>query len=109
MGAVCPASGECCTMIFDEVDTDVFQYYLDFLAEEIAPLDSKGQLLIVDNASWHKAQRLNWHHFEVRYLPELQPRSQSSRRALVAPQSRLLLATSLRRAPSNLPSVFHTL
>ncbi|MGA7395250.1 MAG: hypothetical protein WBW78_21575, partial [Terrimicrobiaceae bacterium] len=64
IGAVCPASGECCTMIFDGVDTDVFQYYLDFLAEEIAPLDSKRRLLIVDNASWHKAQRLNWHPFE---------------------------------------------
>ena len=56
-------------MIFDGVDTDVFQYHLDFLAEEIAPLDSKRRLLIVDNASWHKAQRLNWHHFEVHYLP----------------------------------------
>ena len=75
LGAVCPASGECCTMIFDGVDTDVFQYYLDFLAEEIAPLDSKGRLLIVDNASWHKAQRLNWHHFEVHYLPGYSPDS----------------------------------
>ena len=26
IGAVCPATGECCTMIFDGVDTDVFQY-----------------------------------------------------------------------------------
>ena len=73
IGAVCPASGECCTMIFDGVDTDVFQYYLDFLAEEIPPLDSKRRLLIVDNASWHKAQRLNWHHFEVHYLPGYSP------------------------------------
>ena len=60
-------------MIFDGVDTDVFQYYLDFLAEEIPPLDSKRRLLIVDNASWHKAQRLNWHHFEVHYLPGYSP------------------------------------
>jgi hypothetical protein len=52
-------------MIFDKVDTDVFQYYLDYLAQEIPPLDSKRRLLIVDNASWHKAQRLNWHHFEM--------------------------------------------
>ena len=60
-------------MIFDGVDTDVFQYYLDFLAEEIPPLDSRRRLLIVDNASWHKAQRLNWHHFEVHYLPGYSP------------------------------------
>ena len=43
-------------MIFDEVDTDVFQYYLDYLAQEIPALESKRRLLIVDNASWHKAQ-----------------------------------------------------
>ena len=73
IGAVCPASGECCTMIFDGVDSDVFQFYLDFLAEEIPPLASKRRLLIVDNASWHKAQRLNWHHFEVYYLPGYSP------------------------------------
>ena len=29
--------------------------------------------LIVDNASWHKSQRLNWHHFEVHYLPGYSP------------------------------------
>ena len=55
IGAVCPATGECYTMIFDGVDTDVFQYYLDYLAKEIPALDSKRRLLIVDNASWHKA------------------------------------------------------
>ena len=36
-------------------------------------LASKRRLLIVDNASWHKAQRLNWHHFEVYYLPGYSP------------------------------------
>jgi hypothetical protein len=73
IGAVCPATGECCTMIFDGVDTDVFQYYLNYLAQEIPAVDSKRRLLIVDNASWHKAQRLNWHHFEVHYLPGYSP------------------------------------
>ena len=73
LGAVCPATGECSAMIFDGVDTDVFQYYLDHLATEIPPQDSKRRLLIVDNASWHKAQRLHWHHFEVHYLPGYSP------------------------------------
>jgi DDE superfamily endonuclease len=27
----------------------------------------------VDNASWHKAKRLNWHHFEVHFLPGYSP------------------------------------
>jgi putative transposase len=56
-------------MIFDGGDTDVFQYYLDFLAEQIPEESTKRQLLIVDNASWHKAKSLNWHHFEVHFLP----------------------------------------
>ena len=25
------------------------------------------------NASWHKSQRLNWHHCEVHYLPGYRP------------------------------------
>ena len=95
-------------MIFDGVDTDVFQYYLDFLAEEIPPLDSKRRLLIVDNASWHKAQRLNWHHFEVHYLPGYSPDLNPIERLWLRLKS-TSLATSLLRAPSNLPSVFVTL
>ena len=92
---------------FDGVDTDVFQY-LYFLAEEIPPLDSTRRLLIVDNASWHKAQRLNWHHFEVHYLPGYSPD--------LAPIERLWLRLKvdffsdfIAKSPSNLPSVFVTL
>jgi hypothetical protein len=73
IGAVCPATGECCTMIFDGVDTDVFQFYLDHLAQEVPAVDSKRRLLIVDNASWHKTKRLNWHHFELHFLPGYSP------------------------------------
>ena len=94
-------------MIFDGVDTDVFQYYLDFLAEEIPPVDSKRRLLIVDNASWHKAQKLNWHHFEVTTCQATAPISIQSNGSGCASKS-TSLATSLLRAPSNLPSVFVT-
>ena len=73
IGAICPSTGECSAMIFDGVDTDVFQFYLDHLAKEIPPVENKRRVLIVDNASWHKAQRLNWHHFEVRFLPGYSP------------------------------------
>ena len=33
IGAVCPANGHCFTMIYSGVDTDVFQHYLDELAQ----------------------------------------------------------------------------
>ena len=90
-------------MIFDGVDTDIFQYYLDYLAQEIPPLDSKRRLLIVDNASWHKAQRLNWHHFEVHYLPGYSPISIPSKGFgyVSRPTSS---ATSSLKVPSNSPS-----
>ena len=41
--------------------------------KRLPAVDSKRRLLIVDNASWHKAQRLNWHHLEVHYLPGYSP------------------------------------
>jgi transposase len=73
VGTVCPATGQCFTMIFDAVDTDAFQLFLDHLAQAV-PLDpTKRRLLIVDNASWHKAVRLNWHHFEPHFLPAYSP------------------------------------
>jgi transposase len=73
IGAVCPQSGQSFAMIFDGVNTDVFQCYLDYLAETVPPDPEKRRILIVDNASWHKAQRLNWHHFECKYLPGYSP------------------------------------
>jgi hypothetical protein len=73
IGAVCPATGECCTVIFDGVDTDFFQFHLDHLAKEIPAVDSKRRLLIVDNASRHKTKRLNWQHFELYFLPGYSP------------------------------------
>lgn len=73
LGAVCPKSGQSFSMIFDGIDTDVFQCFLDYLAETIPPDPTKRRILIVDNASWHKAQRLNWHHFECKYLPGYSP------------------------------------
>jgi transposase len=73
VGAVCPATGQSFEMIFDGVDTDVFQCYLDHLAEAIPPDPQKRRILILDNASWHKALRLNWHHFECKFLPSYSP------------------------------------
>lgn len=73
IGAVCPQSGQLFSLVVDGVDTDVFQLFLDEMAKTIPKAQSKRQLLIVDNASWHKAARLNWHHFEPMYLPAYSP------------------------------------
>lgn len=73
IGVVCPARGELFSLIVDGVDTDVFQVFLDQLAEHVPKRGGVRQLLILDNASWHKAARLNWHHFEPWYLPGYSP------------------------------------
>jgi transposase len=73
IGSVCPVTGESFALLFSGVDTDVFQCYLDHLAEAVPPDPGKRRILILDNASWHKSARLNWHHFEVRFLPAYSP------------------------------------
>jgi transposase len=73
IGAVAPQSGGLFSLVVDGVDTDVFQFFLDDMAKAVPKKKGIRQLLIVDNASWHKATRLNWHHFEPKFLPSYSP------------------------------------
>jgi transposase len=73
IGMVAPQSGAFFSLIVDGVDTDVFQFFLDEMAKAVAKKEGKRQVIILDNASWHKAKGLNWHHFEVKFLPGYSP------------------------------------
>jgi len=73
IGAVAPQSGGLFSLIVSGVDTDVFQFFLDEMANAVPKGEGMRQLLVVDNASWHKATRLNWHHFEPVFLPAYSP------------------------------------
>ena len=73
IGVVAPESGQFFSLIVDGVDTDVFQFFLDELAQAVPAQPGVRQILIFDNASWHKARRLNWHHFEAKFLPCYSP------------------------------------
>lgn len=73
IGAVCPQDGALFSLMVDGVDTGVFQFFLDEMATAVPKRENKRQLLVLDNASWHKAARLNWHHFEPVYLPAYSP------------------------------------
>lgn len=73
IGAVAPETGELVSLIFNHCDTEVFQIFLDHLAQVIPKDPGKRQILILDNASWHKTRRLHWHHIEVKYLPPYSP------------------------------------
>ena len=68
-----PQSGGFFSLIVDGVDTDVFQLFLDEMAKVVPHKQGIRQILILDNASWHKAARLNWHHFEAKFLPGYSP------------------------------------
>lgn len=72
-GAVCPADGRLTALLFNLCDSETFQAFLDTLAEENPPEAGRRAILVLDNASWHKVKRLNWHHFEPAYLPARSP------------------------------------
>ena len=72
LGAVCPRSGEFFALEASHCDTDIFQVFLDEAAKSITPT-RKRNILILDNASWHKRKSLNWHFFEPLYLPPYSP------------------------------------
>jgi transposase len=72
LGCVCPRTGEFFAIEASHCDTDVFQAFLDEAAASLAPV-RKRNLLILDNATWHKRKSLDWHFFEPVYLPPYSP------------------------------------
>jgi putative transposase len=71
-GMVCPRTGEFYALLFSHTDTRVFQVFLDNANQDIQ-LQRKRNVLICDNASWHKSASLNWGNFERIYLPPYSP------------------------------------
>ncbi len=72
LGCVCPRTGEFFAIEASHCDADVFQVFLDEAAQSITPT-RKRNILILDNASWHKRKKLDWHFFEPLYLPPYSP------------------------------------
>lgn len=72
VGTVCPRTGELFAIEASHCDTEVFQVFLDEAASSIIP-SRKRNILILDNASWHKSKKLNWHFFEPLPLPPYSP------------------------------------
>ena len=71
-GMVCPRTGEAFFCEFSHSDTDTFQAFLHEAARSICSTRPR-QILVLDNASWHKASRLDWGRFEPLYLPAYSP------------------------------------
>ncbi len=73
VGAVEPASGRLVSLIVAHCNTEVFQAFLNTMAEEVPPEDGKQVYLVLDNAGWHKSGKLNWHHIKPFYLSPYSP------------------------------------
>jgi transposase len=71
-GLVCPRTGEAFICEFTHSDTDSFQAFLDE-AQRCIKFNEKRQIMILDNATWHKAKGLDWGRFEALYLPPYSP------------------------------------
>ena len=76
IGAVEPRTGALTSLVMTSClvgQREVFQLFLDTLAQEQPPEAGKTYHLVMDNASWHKAKSLRWHHFTPVYLPPYSP------------------------------------
>lgn len=71
-GIVGPRTGEVFAMGFTHSDRECFQAMLDVANEELR-LERKRNVLIMDNASWHRCKSLAWGRFEPLYLPPYSP------------------------------------
>ena len=67
-GMICPRTGQAYMLEFTHSDTEIFQCFLREANSDLA-FERPRQILIVDNASWHKSKSLRWGRFEVFYLP----------------------------------------
>lgn len=71
-GMVCPRTGAFYALEFTHTDTEVFNCFLEHANSDVKT-QRKRNLLIMDNASWHKAKSLAWGVFEPVYLPAYSP------------------------------------
>lgn len=71
-GIVCPRTGEFYALMFNHTDTQVMQVFLDHANQDIQ-FQRKRNILICDNASWHKSASLDWGNFERVFLPPYSP------------------------------------
>ena len=72
MGMVCPRTGEFFALETSHSDAETFQAFLDEASDTIS-FSRKQNILIMDNASWHKKKTLNFQEFEPKFLPPYSP------------------------------------
>jgi len=71
MGSVRPRDGEFVALLVSTGNSLLFQVFLDELNRQINPV--KRNILILDNASFHRVRDLNWGRIEAWFLPPYSP------------------------------------
>jgi hypothetical protein len=71
VGAVRPPDGTFVALLISTGNSQLFQVFLDELNRQVNP--AKRNILILDNASFHKVQSLNWGKIEPWFLPPYSP------------------------------------
>lgn len=72
MGMVCPRTGEFFAIETSHSDSETFQAFLDE-ASQFIDLQKNRNILILDNASWHRRKSMKWHAWQPLYLPPYSP------------------------------------
>lgn len=71
IGAVRMNDGKFFSLIMPYVNTDIFQLFINELNTHID--QNKRNILVLDNASWHKVKSLDWKNIEPLFLPPYSP------------------------------------
>jgi putative transposase len=71
-GLVSPRTGQFYALEFTHADSEIFQVFLDHANQDVK-IDRPRNILICDNATWHKKKSLNWGTFEPEFLPPYSP------------------------------------
>ena len=72
IGMVCPRSGEFFAIEASHSDSATYQAFLD-KADKSISFQRTTNILIMDNASWHKRKSTTWHNWQPMYLPPYSP------------------------------------
>lgn len=71
-GMICPRTGQAFLLEFTHNDGEVFQAFLDEANAHVTTERTRN-ILICDNAGWHKCKGTRWGKFEPLYLPPYSP------------------------------------
>jgi hypothetical protein len=72
IGMVCPRTGQFFAIEASHSDAVTFQAFLDEAAKTVS-FSRPVNILVLDNASWHRKKSLNWHGWQPLNLPAYSP------------------------------------